>query len=137
MSKSVRIFKSFGALMFVAAIAYLIISYRATQSQQREIQARILNKAFAKVRVQNGNVLFVPSRRGMPMQLLDSEPPSYFVKPALLSIGSKFRIGDQHFLLQYMVSRIEQNGVTIDYETDGGEPSLIRCSRGSITLGWK
>jgi len=135
MSKSSKRLLLIIGLVFGAILAGLLIFYWIGQSQQRAIQVKVLNNRFAKVQPRNGKVLFVPSLGVMPMQFPSST--TSFAKPTVLSTGSQFEMRDDHFLSEYKITRIEADGVTIYYATDGMPPSAIRRAHGSVKLVWK
>ena len=121
---------------YLLALPILIVGvvlYRNHQEQE-QIQEDWLNRLyFQKVQPQGEQVLFTPSLRGVPIQVAKKS----FDAPVRLGVGDTFHRGDEHFAVDYAISRIDEDGVVISYDATGGEPGPIGWSSGSVKLLWK
>jgi hypothetical protein len=117
--------------------------YEIQQTQQKKLQTQILGRSIERIEPADSIVLLTPSPRGMPMQVRDSRPdspnPKYspFDKLRAFDLGDRFRIGDEHFSVDYELRSIDTDGIIIHYSSNGGPPSPIRRASGNIKLLWK
>lgn len=134
MSKLAKLIWGIFGLLIIAAIALPMVAYQVELPRQREIQTNSLKRAFTKVSLQNGKVLFVPHRRAAFIRTIDRRP---FNKPMLFSVNSQFRAMDNHFGVTYTITSIEPDGVVIHFDASGSPPSTIRRSSGTVKVPWK
>ncbi len=132
--KSMRTFAKWCAgifvLLVVGAILFPVVARYLPQPRQRRIQQSILTVSFAKIQQQNGKAWMVPSQRHFLWRHLD--------KPILASVGTQFRFNDRHWHGKYTVTRIDDEGVSIYFEADGGGAGTnVLPSRGTVKLAWK
>lgn len=135
-SKVKKFVLRFLGLMVVAAILFRVIALSVEQRGQAELQAKFLNACFAKVQLQNGQVLIAPAPKYHLLRTME-EGRNPFFTPMLFPVGSQFKASDQHWGATYTIQEIKPEGVVIDFEASGEPRTLVRRSSGTVQLAWK
>jgi hypothetical protein len=123
-----------GLAVLVAVLTVGI--YWVNQSRQGELQRVHLYSLFIKVQRRNEKALLVPNNKPRFGRLYRQDG-SYFNGPTFVSVGTRFNDSDRHYGIVYAIQEIGSDGVTIYYKADGGPPSGVRSSSGTIILPWK